>query len=136
VFDAGYPAWKKAYGAAPAAVQVKAGQEEGAIDIATFEKIIKEDPQSIYLVDVRDPDEYAAGHFNSAINIPVDDLEQKVKTLPSDKPIVFVCSTGARSGESYYMIQDIRPVLKDVFFLEAEVTFSKDGSYKITKPES
>jgi predicted sulfurtransferase len=88
------------------------------------------------LVDVRDPDEYAAGHFNSAINIPVDDLEQKVKTLPSDKPIVFVCSTGARSGESYYMIQDIRPVLKDVFFLEAEVTFSKDGSYKITKPES
>ncbi len=136
MFDAGYPAWKKAYGAAPAAVQVKAGQEEGAIDIATFEKIIKEDPQSIYLVDVRDPDEYAAGHFNSAINIPVDDLEQKVKTLPSDKPIVFVCSTGARSGESYYMIQDIRPELKDVFFLEAEVTFNKDGSYKITKPES
>lgn len=136
MFGAGYPAWKQAYGAAPAAVQVKAGQEEGAIDIANFEKIIKEDPQSIYLVDVRDPDEYAAGHFNSAINIPVDDLEQKVKTLPSDKPIVFVCSTGARSGESYYMIQDIRPELKDVFFLEAEVTFNKDGSYKITKPES
>jgi hypothetical protein len=66
----------------------------------------------------------------------VDDLEQRVKTLPSDKPIVFVCSTGARSGESYYMIQDIRPELKDVFFLEAEVTFNKDGSYKITKPES
>jgi 3-mercaptopyruvate sulfurtransferase SseA len=136
VFAAGYPAWKQAYGAAPAGVAVKAGQEEGAIDIATFEKIIKEDPQSIYLVDVRDPDEYAAGHFNSAVNIPVDDLEQKVKALPSDKPIVFVCSTGARSGESYYMIQDIRPELKDVFFLEAEVTFNKDGSYKITKPES
>ncbi len=88
------------------------------------------------MVDVRDPDEYAAGHFNNAVNIPVDDLEQRVKTLPSDKPIVFVCSTGARSGESYYMIQDIRPELKDVFFLEAEVTFNKDGSYKITKPES
>ena len=131
VFAAGYPAWKKAYGAAP--VQVKAGGEEGTIDIATFEKIIKQDPHSIFLVDVRDPDEFAAGHFKTAINMPVDELEQKVQTLPKDKPIVFVCSTGARSGESFYMLQDIRPDLKKVYFLEAEVTYNKDGSYKIVK---
>lgn len=131
MFAAGYPAWKKAYGAAP--VQVKAGGEEGTIDIATFEKIIKQDPHSIFLVDVRDPDEFSAGHFKTAINMPVDELEQKVQTLPVDKPIVFVCSTGARSGESFYMLQDIRPELKKVYFLEAEVTYKKDGSYKIVK---
>ena len=131
VFAAGYPAWKKAYGAAP--VQVKAGGEEGTIDIATFEKILKQNPHSIFLVDVRDPDEFAAGHFKTAINMPVDELEQKVQALPTDKPIVFVCSTGARSGESYYMLQDIRPELKKVYFLEAEVTYNKDGSYKIVK---
>ena len=65
VFYAGYPAWKKAYGAAPAAVAVKAGTEEGSIELETFGKILKENPESIYLVDVRDPDEFAAGHFQT-----------------------------------------------------------------------
>ena len=136
MFAAGYPAWKKAYGAAPAAVQVKAGKEEGSIDIATFEKIIKENPDSIMLIDVRDPDEFAAGTFKTAVNMPTDELEKKISTLPADKPIVFVCSTGARSGEAYYMVQDIRPELKKVYYLEGELTFKKDGSYEIKKPAS
>ena len=131
MFGAGYPAWKKAYGAAPAAVAVKAGAEEGSIDLGTFKKILKDNPQSIYLVDVRDPDEFAAGHFETAVNIPVDQLENKINTLPSDKPIVFVCATGARSGESYYMLQDLKPDLKKVYYLEAEVEYKKDGSHNI-----
>ena len=135
VFAAGYPAWKKEMGSG-VAVQVKAGAEEGTIDIATFEKIIKESPDSIMLIDVRDPDEYAAGHFKSAVNMPTDVLEAKVDTLPSDKTIVFVCSTGARSGEAYYMLQDLRPELKKVYYLEAEVTVEKDGTYTIKKPAS
>ena len=85
------------------------------------------------LIDVRDPDEYARGHFKTAVNIPVDKLEDEIKTLPTDKSIVFVCSTGARSGESYYMVQDLRPQLKNVYYLEAECTYNKDGSYKIKK---
>ena len=131
MFDSGYPAWKKAFGASPAAVAVKSGAEEGSIDLATFKKILKDNPKSIYLVDVRDSDEFAAGHFKTAVNIPVDQLEDKINSLPTDKPIVFVCSTGARSGESYYMLQDLKPDLKKVFYLEAEVEYSKDGSYKI-----
>jgi len=85
---------------------------------------------------VRDLDEFATGHFKTAVNIPVDQLEKKVNSLPTDKPIVFVCSTGARSGESFYMLQDMKPDLKKVYYLEAEVEYSKDGSYKIKKPES
>ena len=136
VFAAGYPAWKKAYGAAPAAVAVKVGSAEGSIDIATFEKIIKENPQSIMLIDVRDPDEYAAGSFKAAVNIPTDELEKKIPTLPANKPIVFVCNTGARSGEAFYMVQDIRPEMKKVYYLEAETIYNKDGSVQITKPTS
>jgi rhodanese-related sulfurtransferase len=141
VFAAGYPAWKKVAGArGPAAkkaapVQIKAGKEEGSIAIAAFEKILKENPDSILLIDVRDPDEVAAGAFKTAKNIPVDKLEKTIKTLPSDKPIVFVCATGARSGEAYYMVKDIRPDIKEVYYLEAEITYKKDGSYKITPPK-
>ena len=119
-----------------APVTVTAGAEEGTIAIAAFEKIITENPDSIMLIDVRDPDEYAAGHFKAAVNIPTDQLEDKISSLPSDKPVVFVCSTGARSGEAYYMVQDIRPELKNVYYLETEITFGKDGSYTIKKPAS
>jgi rhodanese-related sulfurtransferase len=133
VFAAGYPAWKKVAGDTGATAQIKAGQEEGSIDIANFKKIMKENPDSILLIDVRDPDEYAAGSIKSAVNIPTDDLEEKIKSLPSDKPIVFVCNTGALSGEAYYMVKDLRPEIKAVYYLEAECTYKKDGSVNIKK---
>ena len=146
VFAAGYPAWKAAYGkgtsvtvasaktAQPTAL--KSGKEEGSIDRDTFVKIVKSNPESIMLIDVRDADEFKTGSFKTAVNIPVDNLEDKIKTLPADKPIVFVCGTGARSGESFYMVQDIRPELKNVYYLEGTLTFKEDGSFEIKDPVS
>jgi len=139
VYAAGYPAWKAAYGAGGAvsatvaATNVKAGAEEGSIDTATFIKMVNENPQSMMLIDVRDPDEFDSGHFKTAVNIPVDQLEDKISALPTDKPIVFVCGTGARSGESYYMVQDVRPEMKNVYYLEGYLTFKKDGTFEITR---
>ncbi len=144
VFAEGYPVWVAAYGqgettaaadAKPAGVtRLKAGKEEGSIDVAAFIDIVKNNPESIMLIDVRDADEFKAGSFKTAVNIPVDQLEDKIKTLPTDKPVVFVCGTGARSGESFYMVQDVRPEMKNVYYLEGELTFKKDGSFEIKKP--
>ncbi len=104
---------------------MKAGKNEGSIDPAEFEKMVSDNPESIYLVDVRDPDEYATGSFKTAVNIPIDDLEKKLDTLPTDKPVVFVCGTGARSGEAYYMVQDLRPAMKNVYYLDAKLTLRR-----------
>jgi len=133
VFSTGYPSWKKAYGQSKETVQVKTGAAEGAIDLATFKNIIANNPESILLIDVRDADEYAKGSFKTAVNMPVDTLEAKIKDLPSDKPIVYFCSTGARSGEAYYMTLDVRESLKDVFYADAEIEF-KEGNFTIKKP--
>ena len=146
VFAEGYPAWVTAYGkgetttvastkSAPGA-QLKAGKEEGSVDTDTFIKIVESNPERIMLIDVRDADEFKSGSFKTAINIPVDQLENKIKTLPTDKPIVFVCGTGARSGESFYMLQDLRPEMKNVYYLEGELTFKKDGSFEVKEPVS
>lgn len=135
VFDAGYPAWV-AFAGKDSTVKttaIKSGGEEGSIDNDLFTKIVKEDPSSVTLIDVRDPAEFATGSFKTAVNIPVDQLEAKIPTLPSTKPIVFVCGTGARSGEAYYMVQDVRPELKEVYYVEAEIAFNKDGSFTLTK---
>ncbi len=132
VYAGGYPEWKKIY--TSTVVKVKQGTEEGTIDIVSFEKILKENPNSVYMIDVRSAAEFSTGAFKSAMNLTVDDLEVKINSLPTDKPIVFVCSTGARSGEAYYMVEDLRPELKQVYFLDAEVSYNKDGSYKIKAP--
>jgi rhodanese-related sulfurtransferase len=136
VFSAGYPAWEEIAGtAAPktALPAIPSGKEEGTIDPDAFEKILANNPQSILLIDVRKPAEFENGHFKTAVNMPVDELQKKGATLPSDKPIVFVCNTGSMSGESYYLMKDKRPELKNVYYLDAVCEYNKDGSYKITK---
>jgi len=130
VFEAGYPAWTEVVGAA-AKVEIKGGAEEGSIDLAVFRKILSEDPDSIMLIDVRDPDEFKTGHFPKAVNIPTDQLESQLKTMTISKPVVFVCATGARSGEAYYMVKDLRPDIKEVFYVEATISYQPDGSYEI-----
>ena len=136
VFSKGYPEWKTVYGAdSNTAVAVKAGEVEGSIDIEQFRDILENKPDSIYLIDVRDADEFAEHSIEGSINIPVDELEKQVQDLPDDKPIVFVCPTGARAGESFYMLQDLRPSLKDAYYLEGGLVFEEDGSYEIKPTE-
>lgn len=137
VFSEGFPAWKQIAGESVAAktapTQLKAGKEEGTIDHDLFKQIMNQNPESILLVDVRDKKEYSAGSLKLAVNIPVDELEDKLASLPTDKPIVFFCGTGARSGESYYMVKDLKPELKNVYYLDGELTIHKDGTFTLKK---
>ena len=88
-------------------------------------------PDSDHLIDVRDPGEYDTAHMPGVKNIPVEELEDQVAGLPSDKPLVFVCATGARSSEAYDIVKMTRPDM-NVLYLDAEVDFNKDGSYDVT----
>jgi rhodanese-related sulfurtransferase len=45
----------------------------------------------IVLVDVRPPEEYAAGHIQGARSIPLDELEHRLADLPADREIVAYC---------------------------------------------
>ncbi|OIQ50279.1 Thiosulfate sulfurtransferase GlpE [Pseudodesulfovibrio hydrargyri] len=129
VAEAGYPGWKEMFGGAESAVV--AGEAEGAVDTAWFLKTIEDNPDAILLIDVRDPEEYAAGHFPSAVNMTVDMIEKQAKDIPTDKPIVFSCATGARAGEAYYLFKDMRPDVEKVFYLEATNSFGEDNSYEV-----
>jgi rhodanese-related sulfurtransferase len=130
IYPAGYPAWKKAMKANVSKSGISAGKEQGTISINSFSTIMKEKPDSIMVVDVRDAVEFKAGSFRTAVNIPIDNLEKQVATLPSDKPIVFICNSGGLAGEAYDITMLLRKGL-EAYFLEAEVTFNKDGSYAI-----
>lgn len=54
------------------------------------------------VVDVRGPDEYAAGHVTDAVNIPLDELEGRAAEIPRDRPVVTYCNMyhpGSSRGE-------------------------------------
>ncbi len=144
-YPEGEPEWTKMYGtpapavaaaaAAPAAKASSAGlvpgKEKGSVTVASFDRVMKESRDSITVVDVRNPAEFATGAIKGAINIPVGEIDKKLASLPKGKPIVFVCATGARSGEAYDMAK-LENDKADVWFLDAAVSYTMAGTYIAT----
>lgn len=52
------------------------------------------------LIDVRSPGEYASGHLEGAINLPLDQLQHSIAREVPDKatPLILYCASGARSA--------------------------------------
>ncbi len=71
------------------------------------------------LVDVRSPGEYASGHIEGALNIPVDQIAQRAGEIgPKERPVVLYCRSGARSASAagtlrslgFQRVEDIGPM--------------------------
>ena len=64
------------------------------VDIETI--LAAPDDERDFLLDVRTPIEFSAGHIPGAINIPVDALRSRLGELPKDKQIAAYCQVGQR----------------------------------------
>lgn len=51
-------------------------------------------------IDVREPDEFAAGHIPGIINLPLSQLSEKTADFPKDAEIVMICRSGNRSMQA------------------------------------
>ena len=52
---------------------------------------------SVTLLDTRTAAEFGRGHIEDFINIPVDDLRDRIGEIPSGKPVYVICQSGLRS---------------------------------------
>lgn len=60
----------------------------------------------VHVVDVREQDEWDAGHIEGSAHIPLQQLMTgHVEGLPTDRPIVAVCSSGNRSQVAALLLQ-------------------------------
>ena len=60
---------------------------------------VAELPDDAVMVDVRERNEWVAGHAPDALFIPMGDLPGQLEALPiSDEPLAIVCRSGNRSG--------------------------------------
>ncbi len=60
-----------------------------AVDVETLGRRVQEG--EVVVLDVRPPDEYAAGHIPGAVSLPISELEERLRDLPRDREIVAYC---------------------------------------------
>jgi rhodanese-related sulfurtransferase len=55
-------------------------------------------PDGAFLLDVREDDEWAAGHAPDAVHVRLGDLGARAGELPRDREVYVICRSGARSA--------------------------------------
>ncbi|HEX5540922.1 MAG TPA: rhodanese-like domain-containing protein [Micromonospora sp.] len=56
-------------------------------------------PEGAYLLDVREVDEWVAGHAPGAHHLPMTELPARLDEVPTEGEVVVVCRVGGRSGQ-------------------------------------
>ena len=79
--------------------QIK-GAAGGTLTPAGAVQLINREKAAV--VDVSEPDEYAAGHVNNSKNVPFSQLDEKLAGQVKNKelPLILVCTSGARSNRA------------------------------------
>lgn len=57
-----------------------------------------DDAAPLFVLDVRQPDEFRSGHIDGAKLIPLNELSRRLNELPKETPILCVCRSGSRSS--------------------------------------
>lgn len=91
--------------------------------------------RSLVVLDVRTPEEFAAGHLPGAINIPHTELASRVAELEGsrDSDIVVYCRTGARSATALGVLE--KSGFKRLFHLQGDYTRWSEEKRPVVKTE-
>ena len=75
---------------------------DGTITVEELSKNVGRDPYHMVVVDVRTPEEYAAGHVPWAINVPVDQIGRRLADLEParERQVAVICESGGRSSRA------------------------------------
>ena len=59
------------------------------------------------VVDVRTTGEFSGGHYDGALNIPVDEVQRRISEFGNnkDKEIILYCRSGGRAGSAKEMLE-------------------------------
>jgi rhodanese-related sulfurtransferase len=69
------------------------------ISVSEASAMIQSSP-NLLVVDVRTTEEFAQGHLQGAINIPLSNLPTQISSLGRNRPVLVYCQTGHRSAQA------------------------------------
>ncbi|HEY1625901.1 MAG TPA: rhodanese-like domain-containing protein [Streptosporangiaceae bacterium] len=71
----------------------------------TIPEVLSTDlPDGVFLLDVREDDEWAAGHAPEATHVRLGDLAARTAEVPRDSEVYVICRSGARSAYAAQML--------------------------------
>ncbi|MFN8378001.1 MAG: rhodanese-like domain-containing protein [Anaerolineae bacterium] len=76
----------------------------GLISPQDFTAVYVDGGAAHQLIDVRTPEEFASGHLPNAVNIPLDELPNRLGEVATDEPVVLYCRSGNRSGQAAQLL--------------------------------
>ncbi|MCX6140940.1 MAG: rhodanese-like domain-containing protein [Candidatus Kapabacteria bacterium] len=90
------------------AISVVDAGSSGDVSTASAEKMVK-DTKGLIILDVRTPEEYAAGHLANAklMNYYDKNFTDQLKTLPKSKSVLIYCKSGRRSAETLALMKKL-----------------------------
>ncbi|MBW9207631.1 rhodanese-like domain-containing protein [Mumia sp. zg.B53] len=62
-------------------------------------------PAGLVVVDVREDDEWASGHVDGALHIPLSDLAARIDEVPAEGQVLVYCRSGGRSARATAFLQ-------------------------------
>lgn len=91
----------------------------------------------VVLIDVRESEEWDAGHIPGAKHVPRGYLESRIEGAAPDKdaPVVLYCASGTRSALAAHTLQELLGY-KDVASMTGGITLWKDRGYDVEVPQS
>lgn len=89
-----------------AATQANGLPAPGRISPDNYQNFFVQKKAQYLLIDVRTPEEFASGFIAGAVNIPVDQLSQRLNEVPQDEPVVVYCHSGNRSHQASQILED------------------------------
>jgi len=69
---------------------------ENKVSTVSYREIINRNKDTL-IIDVRTEEEYKLGNIEGSINIPLDELRERINQIPKDQTIIVYCGTGLRS---------------------------------------
>lgn len=77
-------------------------RRSGGIEVNPAEATLLINRQDAQVIDVREPDEFAAGHLPEARNIPAAKLAERMDEIQKfkEKPLILCCASGVRSARA------------------------------------
>ncbi len=67
------------------------------IDVAELERRWQD---GSFVLDVREPEEWEAGHLAGSLHIPLATIPDRLEELPGDQTVYVVCARGGRSAQA------------------------------------
>ncbi len=83
---------------------VAANHLKGDMDIIYWDQVDRLERESSFLLDIRVPEEVRTGSIEGSVNIPLNQLRDRISEIPGDKEIIVYCQIGLRAYFAYRIL--------------------------------